>query len=32
MMNFFWGLLLGYIVGVLYMAHRSNTDTRTNIE
>jgi hypothetical protein len=32
MMSFFLGLLLGYIIGVFYMAHRSNTDTRTNIE
>jgi purine-cytosine permease-like protein len=32
MMNFFWGLLLGYIVGVLFMAYRSNIDKRTNIE
>jgi len=31
-MDFFWRLLLGYIVGVLYMAHRSNIDKRTNIE
>jgi len=32
MMDFFWGLLLGYIVGVFYMAHRSNTDKRTDTE
>ena len=28
-MNFFWGFLLGVIVGVLYMAYRSNQDDRT---
>ena len=26
-MNFFWGFLLGVIVGVLYMAYRSNRMT-----
>jgi hypothetical protein len=31
-MNFFWGFLLGVIVGVLYMAYRSNQDDRTTIE
>lgn len=31
-MNFIWGLLLGYIVGVLFMAYRSNTDKRTDTE
>jgi hypothetical protein len=31
-MSFFWGLLLGYIVGVLFMEYRSNIDKRTNIE
>jgi len=31
-MNFFWGFLLGLIVGVLYMAHRSNQDDRTTTE
>ena len=31
-MTFFWGFLLGYIVGVLYMCHRSNIDSETHIE
>jgi hypothetical protein len=31
-MTFFWGFLLGYIVGVLYMAHRSNIDARVDRE
>jgi hypothetical protein len=37
--DLFWGFLLGYIVGVLgyivgvfYMAYRSNIDSRTSIE
>lgn len=28
-MSFFWGLLLGFVTGIFYMAYRSNTDTRT---
>ena len=31
-MNFFWGFLVGYIVGVLYMCHRSNIDARVDRE
>ena len=31
-MTFFWGFLLGYIVGVLYMCHRSNIDARVDRE
>jgi len=31
-MNFFWGFLVGYIVGVLYMCHRSNQDARVDRE
>jgi hypothetical protein len=31
-MDFFWGLLLGFVVGVFYMADRSNVDKRTDIE
>ena len=31
-MSFFWGFLLGYVVGVLYMAYRSNIDSRTTTE
>ena len=31
-MNFLWGFLLGYIVGVLYMCHRSNIDARVDRE
>jgi len=31
-MDFFWGLLLGFVVGVFYMADRSNADKRTDIE
>jgi hypothetical protein len=30
--DLFWGFLIGYIVGVLYMAHRSNMDSRTTTE
>jgi len=30
--DLFWGFLLGYVVGVLYMAYRSNTDSRTTTE
>ena len=30
-MDYFWGFLLGYIVGVLYMCYRSNEDARVNI-
>ena len=32
MMNFFWGFLLGYIVGVLYMCYRSNEESRVDRE
>ena len=31
-MTFFWGCLLGYIVGVLYMCYRSNEDARVDRE
>ena len=31
-MTFFWGFLLGYVVGVLYMCHRSNVDSKRYIE
>jgi biotin transporter BioY len=31
-MIFLWGFLVGYIVGVLYMAYRSNIDSRTMTE
>jgi len=31
-MNFFWGFLVGYIVAVLYMCHRSNIDARVDRE
>ena len=31
-MNFFWGFLLGYIVGVLYMCYRANEDARVDRE
>jgi len=31
-MTFFWGFLLGYVVGVLYMCHRSNVDSKRHIE
>ena len=31
-MTFFWGFLLGYIVGVLYMCYRSNIDARVDRE
>ena len=31
-MNFFWGFLVGYIVGVLYMCYRSNIDARVDRE
>jgi hypothetical protein len=31
-MNFFWGFVLGYIVGVLYMCYRSNIDARVDRE
>ncbi len=31
-MNFFWGLLLGYIVGVLFMCYKSNEDARMDRE
>jgi capsular polysaccharide biosynthesis protein len=31
-MNLVWGFLLGYIVGVLYMCHRSNIDARVDRE
>lgn len=27
-MTFFWGFLLGYVVGVLYMCYRSNEDSK----
>jgi hypothetical protein len=27
-MDFFWGFLLGYIVGVFYMCYRSNENDR----
>lgn len=28
-MSFFWGLILGFVVGVLYMADRANVDNRS---
>lgn len=31
-MNFFWGLIIGYILGVLYMAYRANEDARVDRE
>ena len=31
-MMFFWGLILGFVIGVFYMADRSNIDKRTDIE
>jgi hypothetical protein len=30
--DLFWGFLIGYIVGVLYMAYRSNIDSGTTTE
>ena len=30
--DLFWGFLLGYIVGVFYMAYRANIDSRTTTE
>jgi len=31
-MSFFWGLIVGFVVGVFYMAHCSNVDKRTDTE
>jgi len=31
-MSFFIGLVMGFVVGVLFMAYRSNEDKRTEIE
>jgi hypothetical protein len=31
-MNFFWGLLIGYIIGVLYMCYRANEDAKVDRE
>ena len=31
-MSFFWGLLLGFFVGMFYSAYRSNEDKKTEIE
>jgi len=31
-MSFFWGLIVGFVVGVFYMADRSNVDKRTDTE
>jgi len=31
-MSFFIGLIMGFVVGVLFMAYRSNEDKRTEIE
>ena len=31
-MSFFWGLILGFVIGVFYMADRSNVDKRTDTE
>ena len=31
-MDYFWGFLLGYIVGVLYMCYRANEDARVDRE
>ena len=31
-MSFFIGLVMGFVVGVFFMAYRSNEDSRTNIE
>ena len=30
--DLFFGFLIGYIVGVLYMCYRSNEDSKTRIE
>ena len=31
-MSFFIGLIMGFVVGVVFMAYRSNEDRRTEIE
>ena len=31
-MSFFIGLIMGFVVGLVYMAYRSNEDKRTEIE
>jgi hypothetical protein len=31
-MSFFWGMILGFVVGVFFMAYRSNEDKRTDTE
>ena len=31
-MSFFWGFIVGFVVGVIFMAYRSNEDKRTDTE
>ena len=31
-MSFFIGLIMGFVVGLVFMAYRSNEDRRTEIE
>lgn len=31
-MSFFIGLIMGFVVGLVFMAYRSNEDKRTEIE
>ena len=31
-MSFFWGFIVGFVVGVFFMAYRSNEDKRTDTE